>query len=304
MTSSTVAFGFNGLPHISKNYKGDKYLASRNKIKKVFGKLGKVVKVYVNMDTGCGQIVVENENNSDIFKIVKAICDSPTRMLKFSWESPVLEMKTESTWLQPYKTWLFLGVDGTYSDISEKCKEKLDFEQMVHVLEYKQFSENMHFESLQEEWMLEQEIDEILTNCSPYLEEYENVEPKKRKHDMIIDLDDDDHSDDSDDEYELVETFSPVSGKSNFSIEEICEHIRMLGVTQSKNVLSIQELTRYFGQKREYKRVSKRSVKTESLESEFPKCEIYHDVLHRYFGIEEKPSQTESLESEFPKLSL
>lgn len=268
MVSSTI-FGFKGLPHVSDNYQGDKYLSSRYKIKKVFEKLGNVKKLYVDMNTGAGKVTIENGENEDIVKIVTAICNSPMRMIKFSWEQPILEMKSDKEWLLPYKAWLLEDVDGSYSEIKDRCQPKLDFDEMVHTLEYQKHLEDTELEDLWDEWEFQCEIDEILTTCHLDFEEDEYIESRKRTFDSMV-LEFDSEDEDSDVEYELVESFTPVSGKTNFTIEEICEHIRVLGATQGKDQLSINELTQYFGQKREYKKVPKNI----DLESDFPKLSL------------------------------
>ena len=261
--SSTVAFGFKGIPHISPRYKGDNYLAARSKMKKIFQQLGDVKKLYVNMDTGSGRVEIVSNDNLDLLNVVKMICNSPMRMIKFSWETPILEMKTEQDWLHPYKTWLFLDAEGTYEEIHSKSKKILDFQQMIHELEFQE----REFEDQCEEWALQCELDEVLTSCYPEWDEEIILETNKRTHDMIIHFDTD--NEDSEDEYDLIETFTPVCGKTDFTIQEICEHIRMLGATRGKMELSISELTQYFGQKREYKRVPKNN-----LDALFPKLSL------------------------------
>ena len=81
MVTSTV-FGFKGLPHISDKYQGDKYLASRHKIKKIFEKVGNVKSLYVDMNTGGGRVTIEASGND--IKIIEAICNSPMGMIKNS----------------------------------------------------------------------------------------------------------------------------------------------------------------------------------------------------------------------------
>ena len=264
---STTIFGFKGLPHISEKYEGDKYLSSRYKIKKAFEKLGDIKKLYIDMNTGSGRVTIENITNQDNVKIVTAICNSPMRMIKFSWEQPILEMKSDKEWLLPYKAWLFLDVDGSYTEIKQRCQKKLDFEQMIHTLEYEKYLDDTELEDEMNEWELQCQMDEILTSCHLDFEEDEIKKSRKRSYDtMIVDFD---SEDESDDEYELVESFTPVSGKTDFTIEEICEHIRVLAITKGTNDLSVKQLTEYFGQKREFKKVSK-----SDLDTMFPKLSL------------------------------
>lgn len=289
MVSSTV-FNFKGLPHISANYGGDKYVASRYKMKKAFEKLGSVKKLYVDMNTGSGKVTIENGENGDIVKVVEAICNSPTRMMKISWEQSFLKQESEQEWLLPYKAWLFLDVDGSFSEIKERCQERLDFEQMIHTLEYQKHLDETEFDDFCEEWLLQCELDEVLTSCYADTED-EVQESKKRTFETMIldfDSDDEDSDDETQTEYQLVETFTPVSGKSDFTIEEICEHIRMLSATSGKTELSVENLTEYFGQRREYKKVP------------LP--------THRQDDVPEPPfvedNTEEFLNLEFPKLAL
>lgn len=311
MVSSTV-FNFKGLPHISANYGGDKYVASRYKMKKAFEKLGSVKKLYVDMNTGSGKVTIENGENGDIVKVVEAICNSPTRMMKISWEQSFLKQESEQEWLLPYKAWLFLDVDGSFSEIKERCQERLDFEQMIHTLEYQKHLDETEFDDFCEEWLLQCELDEVLTSCYADTED-EVQESKKRTFEtMILDFDSDDEDSDDEDsddetqtEYQLVETFTPVSGKTDFTIEEICEHIRMLSVTGGKTELSVDKLTEYFGQKREYKKVPKRCVSPGIDGDGFVQREL---PLHRR-KVEDEPvvvkvDLNEVLDLEFPKLAL
>jgi hypothetical protein len=244
-----IAFKFKGLPYLSENYKGDKYAATRGKIKGVFSKIADVKKLYVNMDAGFGRVELDTTNYQEITKLVVAITKSPMKMIKFSWESPILEMKSEHEKYLPYKAWLFLDDERSYEGLQEKTRMRLEFEKALDYDDYL----NREFEDEYEQWLLEQEIDEVLTNAYPDFEEDEEMEDNERKRKYIINFEESD--DEEEEAYELVETFTPVSGKSNFTIQEICEHIRMLAVCNGKNELSVSELTEYFGQKREYKKV-------------------------------------------------
>ena len=179
MVSSTV-FSFKGLPHISANYGGDKYVASRYKMKQAFEKLGPVKKLYVDMNTGSGKVTIENSESGDILKVVEAICNSPTRMIKVSWEQSFLKQESEQEWLLPYKAWLFLDVDGSFSEIKERCQERLDFEQLVHVLEHQKYLDETEFDDFCEEWLLQCEIDEVLTSCYADDDEEEIEQSNKR----------------------------------------------------------------------------------------------------------------------------
>ena len=266
---STTSFGFKGLPHVSDNYKGDRYSATRYKIKKNLSKLGKVKKLYIDLNTGSGMFTLENDKNPEIMNIVTAICNSPSRMIKFSWELPILKMKSEQDWLLPYKSWLFLNVEGSYTDIMNTCKDSLEQEQQKCTEEYLQYLDDNELEGLWNEWELQCQMDEILTTCHLDFQEDEYMESNKRSFEtMILEFDSEDEDSD-DEEYDLVETFVPVSGKTEFTIQEICEHIRVLGACRGKDALTIKELTEYFGQKREYKKVPKTK-----LEVEIPKLSL------------------------------
>ena len=79
-------------------------------------------------------------------------------MLKFSWEQPILKMKTEKPLFSSHKAWLFLEVGGT----AEKTEECLLFcrqkEKMISKIEYEEYLAKNDFEDAYEEWILEQEI--------------------------------------------------------------------------------------------------------------------------------------------------
>lgn len=288
MSPNIIAFGFKGLPlvHISENYKGTEQSSLRSKVKKSFLKYGNVRNLYINLDTGNGHVFIDissstSEEKSSIYKLRDTIFDSPMGMIKISWEQPLHNMKSDFERFLPYKSWLFNHHDGTYAEIKARHDEKLKIDQTIDMLQYQNYLQEVEFEGEQEQWGLQCGIDEILTSCSPEYLEYENtiIENRKRKYDeaLIIPYEDFESSDDEDfEDYELVESFSPVSGKTNFSIEEVSEHIRMLGVTTGKTELSIKELTHYFGQKREYKKIIKQKnvLSSTDLEVEFPKLSL------------------------------
>jgi hypothetical protein len=315
--SNIVNLGFSGIPYVSENYKGEKHFSERAKAKRSFQKIGEIKRLYIDANTGSGNVSLDISSSigsgfvdTEICKIINAISNSPMGMIKFSWEQPFLGTKPEKDCFLPYKSWLFQHYDGSHSEIKARHQEKLDFEQMIHTLEYKKHLEETELKDLWDEWELRCEMDDILTSSIPDYIEIENavIQSKKRSFDTMIlefDSDDDDSDDETQAEYQLVETFTPVSGKTDFTIEEICEHIRMLSVTGGKTELSVDKLTEYFGQKREYKKVPKRCVSPDIYGNGFVQREL---PLHRR-KVEDEPvvvkvDLNEVLDLEFPKLAL
>lgn len=162
---SVFSFGFKGLPFCPDRYKFDgqsKYYI-RRKIKRKFSTIGTIKKLYINEIKCFGRVLIELDTDSQIklMKIISAINNSPLRMLKFSWEQPILNMKTENQQLLPYKSWLFLEFYNSY----EKTLEILTFleknQEMLAVMEFNNFLKEKEFEDSCEEWLLEQQIKEL-----------------------------------------------------------------------------------------------------------------------------------------------
>ena len=59
MDSNTIVLGFNGLPYISGNYRGEKAFAQRAKVKRAFQQIGDVKRLFINSDTGSGNVLLD-----------------------------------------------------------------------------------------------------------------------------------------------------------------------------------------------------------------------------------------------------
>ena len=302
MNSATVTFGFKGLPYISQNYEGEKSFSQRAKVKRAFQKFGEIKRLYIDSNTGCGNVRIEVSSLPEVetlaSKVIEAIGNSPLGMIKISWEQEFLDTTPEKDCFLPYKSWLFMNEQGSFSEIKAIHQEKLDFEQMVHQLEYEKYLDDMEVENLWDEWILQCEIDEVLTSACPDWDEDEIIKTNKRKYDeaLVIPYEDFESSDEeSDSEYELIETFTPVSGKTNFTIQEICEHIRLLAAASGQTSLSIDELVHHFGEKREYKRVPLVNDKNDYLPAHRRDAPSF---------VNNVSDAVIDLEKEFPKLGL
>jgi hypothetical protein len=150
----SFVLGFKGLPYISPNYKGDKYFAARKKIKHVLSPLGTIKNLYVNEQEGFGRVFIDSEGSKELLTALSYINKSPTMMFKFSWEQSLLEMKTENSFLEKYKSWLFIE-DNNSLEYTLNLLNKLVYEEKMKA---KNEIENFLFENSCEEWLLNQEI--------------------------------------------------------------------------------------------------------------------------------------------------
>jgi len=145
------SLGFEGLPYISPGYEGDKNVAMRAKIKNSLSTIGTIKKLFIDENKNNGRVLLDIDNKN---KVISIINDSPLKMLKFSWEQPILKMKSEKPLFSPHKAWLFLEVGGTV----EKTEEILLFyqkkEELISLIEYEDYLLKNDFE----DWVLEQEI--------------------------------------------------------------------------------------------------------------------------------------------------
>lgn len=145
------SLGFEGLPYISPKYGGDKNVAMRAKIKNSLSTIGTIKKLFIDENKNNGRVLLDIDNKN---KVISIINDSPLKMLKFSWEQPILKMKSEKPLFSSHKAWLFLEVGGTV----EKTEEILLFyqkkEELISLIEYEDYLLKNDFE----DWVLEQEI--------------------------------------------------------------------------------------------------------------------------------------------------
>jgi len=149
------SLGFEGLPYISPNYGGDKNVAIRAKIKKRLSTLGIIKKLFIDENKNNGRVLLDIDNKNPVISIINA---SPIKMLKFSWEQPILNMKTEKPLFSSHKAWLFLEVGGTAESTEEILLFYRKKEKLISELEYEDYLAKTDFEDSYKDWILEQEI--------------------------------------------------------------------------------------------------------------------------------------------------
>lgn len=158
-----LSFGFRGLPYVpvkERMHDQSSYYI-RRKVKKFFSGLGIIKKLYINELERFGRVLIELDKRKKINKVVSAINNSPTRMIKFSWYQPILKMKSEKSYLLPHKSWLFLEFDNSL----EKTDEVLNFlvkkQELIASIEFNEFVRQEEFEISCQEWLLDQQIKEL-----------------------------------------------------------------------------------------------------------------------------------------------
>lgn len=262
ISSNTQTFSVKGLPYISKNFSGDKYSATRHKIRKWIEKefniqRENIKRIYVNIETGDIQFTIDTNIWSK--ELSDMIRKSPSGEIFFSWEQMIKNRKTEKDWLQPYKSSLYLtdmysSYDSlkTNREIVTSLYKEFDFPIIKKYLEDKEFEEECEL------FLLQSEIDEIL--CEEDKELGNNLEDvfsflsissnKKRVRGILTCSAEDleveppykkmNVSDTYDSEYEV------------WTPEKICEKIRFLNTCGKINLSfkDIDVLTKAFGQNR------------------------------------------------------
>jgi hypothetical protein len=158
-----ISFGFKGLPYISPNYEGNKDYVIRAKIRKLLASLGTIKKLFININTKTGRVMIEMKEDckNNLEKTIRAINNAPLKMLKFSWEQPLLGMKTEKPYLSLYKSWLYLEANGSFEIIHNKLSNQINEEQLIHTEEYEVFLKNMEVSDQCDQWLLENEIKKL-----------------------------------------------------------------------------------------------------------------------------------------------
>ena len=129
----------------------------------------------------------------------------------------------------------------------KKYKKILDEDRQEKYLEYLGYLDSTEFDQEAEIWLLQQEMEEILTNASFEDDVKIEIETERRCKRMIIEVESEDE-----DDWELVEEQHPVFGKESFTAEEICELIRVRAAQKGVNSLTVSDITEMFGQKRHY----------------------------------------------------
>ena len=152
-----LSFGFRGLPFNPKNYISENKYFIRKKIKSYLSSLGIIRKLYINENNNYGRFLLELEDENKgklIEKVICAINDSPIRMLKFSWEQPLLKMEKEESYLLPYKSWLFLEFDNSYEKTKQILNSLIRKQELLANVEFDKFLKEEEFELACQEWLL------------------------------------------------------------------------------------------------------------------------------------------------------
>lgn len=160
---NTFSFGFTGLPYISPNYGGKENIAIRRKIRTRLDSIGTIKKLYIDENTKSGRILIELDNSKGVVlkKIISAINNAPLKAIKFSWEQPILNMKSEKAHLDNYKSWLFLEANGSFQLTKEKLHFLIQKEKLAASIELNQYLYKEEFENECELWLLEQNMKEL-----------------------------------------------------------------------------------------------------------------------------------------------
>lgn len=260
ISSNTQTFSVKGLPYISKNFSGDKYSATRHKIRKWIQKefnieRENIKRIYVNIETGDIQFTIDTNNWSK--ELSNMIRKSPAGEIFFSWEQTIKNRKTEKDWLQPYKSSLYLT--DMYSSYDSLKTNREIVTSLYKDFDYpliKKYLEDKEFEEECELFLMQSEIDEILCEreCNDNLEDAFSFlsisSNNKRGRDILVCSVEDltveppykkmNVRDTYDSEYEV------------WTPEKICEKIRFLNVCGKINLSfkDVDVLTKAFGQKR------------------------------------------------------
>lgn len=160
---SILSFGFKGLPYVPLEYRMDDQAGYyiRRKVKKFFYGLGIIKKLYINENERYGRILLELDGKRKTKQVIDAIKKSPTRMIKFSWEQPILKMKSEESYLLPYKSWLFLEIDNSFRKTVDILNQLVEKQETIANEEFDKFIEQEEFDIACQEWLIEQEILEL-----------------------------------------------------------------------------------------------------------------------------------------------
>ena len=259
VSSNTQTFSVKGLPYISKNFSGDKYSATRHKIRKWVEKefsiqRENIKRIYVNIETGDIQFTIDTTNWSK--ELSNMIRKSPSGEIFFSWEQTIKDRKTEKDWLQPYKSSLYLT--DMYSSYDSLKTNREIVTSLYKEFDYpliKKYLEDREFEEECEMFLLQSEIDEILCEEDEgnNLEDafsFLSISNKKRERGILMCSAEDLEVEPPYKRMNVSDTY--VSEYEVWTPEKICEKIRFLNVCGKINISfkDVDVLTKAFGQKR------------------------------------------------------
>ena len=163
-----IEFAVKGLPYISKNFKGDHYYATRDKVTKWIENEFKCGKenmkfLFVNMDTGDIKFsIARNTKTNELETILKT---SPAGEIRFSWEKCLRDNKRENSYLLKYRANIYLTSMYTcYKDLEKNRDNMMALYQNHDSKLIDDFIEQEYFECEMEKFLIQNEIDEILSS--------------------------------------------------------------------------------------------------------------------------------------------
>lgn len=260
--NSIQSFSAKGLPYISKNFDGDRYSATRHKIRKWIETefncdRQDIKRIYVNMDTADIQFTVNNKCEW-IEQLRTMIRTSPTGEIRFSWEKKLGNDKIEKDWLQAYKASIYLSdMYKSYEALKTNREIVMNLYKQLDFPIYDKYIEEQEFENEWEMFLLQNEIDEILCEKEELNEDIEDITSmlsdltlkRKRSDSLIFTFGPEDFEPPSK-KMNIEETFE--SEKETWTPQEICEKIRLLQVCGNIKISTedMNKITQEFGERR------------------------------------------------------
>ena len=263
--NATQSFAAKGLPYISKNFVGDRYSATRHKVRKwienEFSCEKKDIKrIYVNMDTADIQFTVDkNCTKSEWVKqIENMIRKSPMGEIQISWEKDIKNTESEKDWLQPYKASLYLpDMYKSYEALKTNRELVMNLYKQFDIPILQRYIQDQEFDNECEMFLLQNEIDEVLCEKEETDEGVEDIASMlsdltlKRKRDtdsrLIFGIQD---IEPLTKKMCIEETFE--SEKETWTPSEICEKIRLMQVCGQIKISTedMKKITYAFGERR------------------------------------------------------
>jgi hypothetical protein len=258
--NSIQSFSAKGLPYISKNFVGDRYSATRHKIRKWIETefncdRQDIKRIYVNMDTADIQFTVNNKCEW-IEQLRTMIRTSPTGEIRFSWEKKLGNDKIEKEWLQDYKASIYLSdMYKSYEALKTNREIVMNLYKQLDFPIYHKYIEDEEFESECEMFLLQNNIDELLCEKEETDEDIEDITSmlsdltlkRKRTDELIFTFGPEDFEPPSK-KINIEETFD----SRDWSPQEICERIRLLQVCGQIKISTedMKKITWEFGERR------------------------------------------------------
>ena len=267
---SKQTFSVKGLPYISKNFTGDRYSATRHKIRKWIQQefdceKDSIARIYVNMDSADIQFTLTGDFKGKQWseELSNMIKKSPTGEIRLSWEKKLKDTNSEKDWLQPFKASIYLPeMYKTYEALKTNREIVMNLYKQFDIPIYEQYQFEKGFDDEMEMFLIQNEIDEILCESD---DEFDNdgIEDiscalsdlslkRKRENEFSFVFDSDDLYHPTKKMY-IQETFE--SDKETWTPQEICEKIRLLQGCGTIKISTedMNKITQAFGERRELK---------------------------------------------------